>query len=65
MILQMLITCLFVFSRGMTSEDLKLRENAPKDQYGRDKTLPKVKKNVLLRHMTFVVIYEQHVHSLN
>lgn len=56
MILQMLITC-FYFSRGMTSEDLKLRENAPKDLYAHDKTLPEVKKNILLRHMTYLLSF--------
>lgn len=35
---------LFYVSREMTSEDLKLRENALKDLYCPDKTLPKVKK---------------------
>lgn len=33
---------LFILSREMTSEDLKLKERALKDHYGPGKTLPKV-----------------------
>lgn len=46
------VNYLFHFLREMISEDLKLRKKAPKDLYGHDKTLPKVKKqNIIIHHM--------------
>lgn len=41
----------------MTSEDLKLREKAPKEVYIHDKTLPKVKAKILLCHKTHLVSF--------
>lgn len=46
----------FTFSREMISEGLKLRENAPKDQFCCGKTLLKVKK-------IYIYIYRKQKYS--
>lgn len=44
----------------MTSQDLKLKEKAPKDVYGPDKTLPKVEKYTAVSHNMNNVINDEH-----